>query len=249
MNAAEPATPGAPDPALPALLCLLRLQHLALAAPQPEAGVRAMAAELAAVPGIARVAVAVPDGDGAGVRWFAHAGALEPPVDARDPAAVEALATGRMVQRAGARPEAAVVHAPIIALAPPLGVLGLTLRAPVPLPPWCEELVWATADLMALLLLDHGAPRPRRGRDSAILAARPSRQRDVLVELASTGATNAEIGGRLGLRARTVKVHLLATFRQLGVRRRADAIRCLLTEHADWLTHERAARGGGPLLS
>lgn len=71
------------------------------------------------------------------------------------------------------------------------------------------------------------------------------RQRDVLFELVERGAGNERIGHALGLSARTVKIHLQAAYRQLGVRSRAEAIRLILTKHADWLERERERRQGG----
>ena len=110
---------------------------------------------------------------------------------------------------------------------------------PVPLEPWREEFVRSIADLMALLLLRRGAngdPSPQSGQ---ALARLTRRQRQVLLALADDGASNAAIGRRLGLSALTVKAHLQVAFRQLGVNRRADAIRLLLTHHAEWLARER----------
>jgi DNA-binding NarL/FixJ family response regulator len=60
-------------------------------------------------------------------------------------------------------------------------------------------------------------PRP----DGAALTVSP-RERDVLAVLA-TGATNAEIAGRLGLSPHTVKQHTRSIYRKLGVRNRAEA--------------------------
>ena len=68
------------------------------------------------------------------------------------------------------------------------------------------------------------------------------RQSDALFELVEDGATNEQIAARLGVSSLTVKVHLSAAFRQLGVKRRSDAVRLVLTRHADWLAHERSRR-------
>ena len=56
------------------------------------------------------------------------------------------------------------------------------------------------------------------------------------------GRANEQIAARLGVSPLTVKVHLSAAFRQLGVKRRSDAVRLVLTRHADWLAHERSRR-------
>ena len=50
-----------------------------------------------------------------------------------------------------------------------------------------------------------------------------SREREVLA-LIATGATNAEIAGRLFLSPHTVKEHTSALYRKLGVRNRAQAV-------------------------
>ena len=68
------------------------------------------------------------------------------------------------------------------------------------------------------------------------------RQRDVIFELVERGASNAQIAADLGLSARTVKIHLQAAYRQLGVSRRGDAIRLVLTRHGEWLAQERERR-------
>ena len=64
----------------------------------------------------------------------------------------------------------------------------------------------------------------------------------MIFELVDRGASNAQIAAHLGLSARTVKIHLQAAYRQLGVSRRGDAIRLILTRHADWLAQERERR-------
>jgi DNA-binding NarL/FixJ family response regulator len=53
-----------------------------------------------------------------------------------------------------------------------------------------------------------------------------SRQRSV-VEMLASGRSNKEIGSVLGICEGTVKVHLLAAFRQMGVRNRVQAVTAL----------------------
>jgi DNA-binding CsgD family transcriptional regulator len=50
------------------------------------------------------------------------------------------------------------------------------------------------------------------------------RQTDVALELARTGGTNAQLAGSLGMSAGTVKKHLEAIFRVLGVDSRSAAV-------------------------
>jgi DNA-binding NarL/FixJ family response regulator len=50
-----------------------------------------------------------------------------------------------------------------------------------------------------------------------------AREREILA-LIATGATNAEIAGRLFLSPHTVKEHVSALYRKLGVRNRAEAV-------------------------
>lgn len=64
-----------------------------------------------------------------------------------------------------------------------------------------------------------------RAADSGSLPL-TDRQKEVL-ELLPTGKSNKEIGRALGICEGTVKVHLLAAFRQLGVRNRVEAVSAL----------------------
>jgi DNA-binding CsgD family transcriptional regulator len=154
--------------------------------------------------------------------------------------ATDALRDGRLVQIVRGDHEAAgIVMLPILAGERPHGILGIDLADGVPLDPWSEELFWAAADLMALVMVGRDS---RRGPPGEPRLTR--RQRDVLFELVEHGATNAQIATTLGVSARTVKIHLMAAYRQLGVQRRGEAIRLVLTRHADWLSQERKRRRG-----
>lgn len=55
------------------------------------------------------------------------------------------------------------------------------------------------------------------------------RERQVL-ELVATGLTNAEIGARLYLSVNSIKTHLRAAYRKLGVHRRTEAVRWVLEQ-------------------
>lgn len=65
---------------------------------------------------------------------------------------------------------------------------------------------------------------PPEVRDSAIPSALTSREREVLA-LVVMGLANAGIARRLNLAETTIKAHLASTFRKLGVRSRAEAVR------------------------
>ncbi|HUE95685.1 MAG TPA: helix-turn-helix transcriptional regulator, partial [Longimicrobiaceae bacterium] len=56
------------------------------------------------------------------------------------------------------------------------------------------------------------------------LEALSPREREVFA-LASTGLTNKEIASHLGVAPGTVKIHLHAIFRKLGIRRRVELTR------------------------
>jgi DNA-binding CsgD family transcriptional regulator len=189
------------------LLCLLRLSEIALAGPKPKAGLRAMVDELHRLAPVNCSIVALPDRDGARLRYVAHAGLPGRPAHQSFNGEVTAFAAQAMGTR--------------------------------------QIVQLAAADLMALVLLDGGAP-PAGSRDALRLTPR---QGDVLYELVERGASNEQIAASLGLSARTVKVHLRAVYRQLGVRRRAEAIQLVLTRHRGWLARERERRQGGGALS
>lgn len=223
------------------LLCLLRLSEVALADPEPEAGLCAMAGELARLATVTWVRVALAE-DGRQLRDIARAGHQRAPAgQALVMAAVRAMAEQTIVQGTdpAAAPDDSWAVVPILVGERALGVLEVGLASAPPLDAWSEHVLWAATDLMALLLLGR-RDRTAAGQDGELRLTR--RQRDVLFELVEHGASNEEIGDRLGLSARTVKIHLQAAYRRLGVRSRGEAIRLVLTRHAGWLASERERR-------
>jgi DNA-binding CsgD family transcriptional regulator len=233
------------------LLCLLRLGGIALAGPKPKTGLRAMVDELRRLAPVNVSIVALPDRRGDRLRYVAHAGLPDRPAhqpfDGELTAfAAQAMGTRQIVQLATADADlggsgGGYVTVPILGADHALGVLGVNLRDGLPLDSWFEHVLWAAADLMALVLLGD-RPVPAGSRDALRLTRR---QADVLHELVERGASNEQIAASLGLSARTVKVHLRAVYRQLGVRRRGEAIQLVLTRHAGWLARERERRQGG----
>jgi DNA-binding CsgD family transcriptional regulator len=237
------------------LLCLLRLSEIVIADPGCAAALPAMVDEIVRSSRVARSLVAVPEAGGGRLRYLAHRG-LPGRVAHRvftggttEPAA-EAMARRRIVAlpAVDGRPSSGCVTVPILAGDGAIGVLGVGLNDGVPLDAWRSEMLLAAADLMALVLLEArrsrapSAPEPSSSDGEMLLLTR--RQRDVLFELVERSAGNDEIGDALGLSGRTVKIHLQATYRQLGVRSRGEAIRLILTRHADWLARERKRRQG-----
>lgn len=233
------------------LLCLLRLSEIVLTGAQPEAGVRAMIDEIARFPDIFRAVVALPEASSGRIRYLAHFGvpglaAHAPLTREPSPMVAQVVATRELVQltRSDGGPSHACINVPILGGSQVLGVLGIGLHRTVPLGAWTEHVVWAAADLIALVLLNEG------GADDNVRGAAADggtlgltrRQGDVIFLLVDRGASNAQIAAELGLSARTVKIHLQAAYRQLGVRRRGDAIRTVLTKHGDWLQLERGRR-------
>ena len=101
--------------------------------------------------------------------------------------------------------------------------------------------MWAAADLIALVLLNGRSTADdvsgAVGDGGKLGLTR--RQGDVIFLLVDRGASNDQIAAELGLSGRTVKIHLQAAYRHLGVRRRGDAMRTVLTRHGDWLELER----------
>jgi DNA-binding CsgD family transcriptional regulator len=232
------------------LVGLLRLQTMVLANPPPLTGLRKMVDMLYANIGTTRVAVGIPDGNGGLVRYLAHAGRPErrheTVVTEATPMAAMAMETGQLVQVTHMQGDAAhaCVHVPIMGAQRALGFFGIAIGGRVPIETWRAEAVWATSDLMALLLLDLEETSAGGVRSESPLGALTPRQCDVLFDLVEYGEGNAAIGQRLGLSAKTVKIHLMAAYRQLGVHSRADAMRIVLTRHADWLARQRKARRG-----
>jgi DNA-binding CsgD family transcriptional regulator len=234
------------------LVGLLRLQSMVLADPPPLTGLRTMVDMLFCSIGTSRVAVGLPDGKAGLVRYLAHAGRPErrhqTVVTEATPMAAKAMETGQLIQLTHMHGDHALacIHVPIMGADRALGFFSIAIGGRVPIETWRAEAVWATADLMALLLLDLEQSRAGGGRIKSPLGALTPRQTDVLLDLVEYGDGNAEIGRRLGLSAKTVKIHLVAAYRQLGVRTRADAMRIVLTRHADWLARQRKARRDRP---
>jgi DNA-binding CsgD family transcriptional regulator len=232
------------------LLCLLRLSEIALVCPEPEAGVRAMLDELKRMPGVERAVVGLPEPGGGRLRYIGHFGMPERPV-AHLPYSVEvnALAAQVMSERkliqlpvTDGSSSTGCLTLPIFAGEQLLGLLGLGVRLGLPLDAWAEQVVWAVADLLALVLLDDRRSADGNGAVSGDGLRLTRRQSDVIFELVDRGASNAQIAAHLGLSSRTVKIHLQAAYRQLGVSRRGDAIRLILTRYGDWLAQERERR-------
>ena len=221
---------------------------MVLASPPPLTGLRTMVDMLYASVGTSRVAVGMPDGKGSLVRYLAHAGRPErrhqAVVTEATPMAAMAMETGQLVQVTHMHGDAAhaCLHVPIMGAERALGFFGIAIGGRVPIETWRAEAVWATSDLMALLLLDLEESSAGGGRIESPLSALTPRQCDVLLDLVEFGDGNAAIGKRLGLSAKTVKIHLVAAYRQLGVHTRADAMRIVLTKHADWLARQRKVR-------
>lgn len=238
------------------LLCLLRLNEIVLGGADPEAGARAMVDELARLEGVFRAAVVVPAVDGGRVEYIAHFGlpgfaAHSPLLRVAPPMLAQALATRQLVQLSGSEGGSshACVNVPLLGGEQLLGGFVLAFKQTVPISAWTKQVIWAAADLIALLLLDDvkADGRPPATSKSALGLTR--RQADVIYELVDRGASNAQIAAALGLSARTVKIHLQAAYRQLGVRRRGDAIRLVLTRYQNWLQLERERRRHGrPML-
>lgn len=200
-----------------------------------------MAGELLRLATVEQVWVALAEQGGS---RFRHLTGAEPPPP--EEAGSRAMAGQTIVQEiddAGVLGHGWAV-APILVGERALGVLGLALRRRLPLDAWSEHVLWAASDLMALLLI--GRRPEREGRPGTGELRLTRRQRDVVFELVERAASNDEIAERLGLSARTVKIHLQAAYRRLGVRSRAEAISLVLTRHADWLALERERRQDRP---
>lgn len=247
MGAAEPlAFPGRAAPAYAELLCLIRLQEIALAAPPPVEALRAMVDMLVTLPGLFRAVVAVPGPREGRVNYVAHLGtrglrAHAPHIQIPSPMLAKALRGGELVQLARSDGDGPhnCVNLPIRGAFEVLGALGIGFRPATPLEPWREQFVWSVAEIMALPLLGAEVPGGAKVQRGSPLGRLTRRQQEVLLALVDGGASNVEIGRRLKLSPLTVKAHLQVAFRVLGVKRRGDAIRLLLTEHPRWLARER----------
>lgn len=234
------------------LLCLLRLNEIVLGRVAPDVGAKAMLDELARLDGVVRAIVVVPTADPGRVELLAHFGLPEhqphsPLSKSTPPMLAQAMATRQLVQLSASEGGSsyACVSVPLLGGEQVLGGLSIGLRHAVPIRPWTEQMIWAAADLVALLLLDDHAPAGVGSIPSGGALGLTRRQADVIFELVDRGASNAQIAAALGLSARTVKIHLQAACRQLGVRRRGDAIRLILTNYPTWLQGERERRRHG----
>ena len=69
-------------------------------------------------------------------------------------------------------------------------------------------------------------------KEESPLASLTERECDVLT-LVGTGATNREVGAKLGITEKTVKHHLTSVYRKLGVRGRVKAV-MIAKEHGMW---------------
>lgn len=253
-EALERSRPGPAAPGYAELLCLIRLQEIALAAPRAVEALRTMVDALATVPGVFRAIVAVAGPREGRVSYIAHVGKKglrphAPHIQAPTPLLAKALREGELVQLArsdGGGPHNCV-NVPIRGLSEVLGVLGIGITPARPLEPWREQFVWSVAEIMALPLLGAEVPGGAKVRRDSQLGRLTRRQQECLLALADGGASNVEIGLRLKLSPHTVKAHLQVAFRVLHVKRRSDAIRLLLTDHPQWLAraqHLLPARPG-----
>lgn len=225
------------------LLCLLRMSEIVLAEPGLDAALPAMVDELLRLDQIRKALIALPE-DGDQLSYLAHRGLVGRVAHRRfsepaPPTLGLALAERHVVERPMEDGEGCV-SVPILAGERAIGVLGIELRRGLPLDDWGNELLCTAADYVALALLGRGsAPARPTGRAELRLTRR---QQDALFELVEHGSSNEQIGQALQLSARTVKIHLQAAYRALGVSSRGEAIRLMLTQHADWLERERERR-------
>jgi DNA-binding CsgD family transcriptional regulator len=83
-----------------------------------------------------------------------------------------------------------------------------------------------------------------------------SREREIVLVLASGGLSNKDVGRRLNLSEGTVKVHLHNVYSKLGVKNRTALVVLAHTEfvsvrrlvHANWVTEAIEARPLSPYL-
>jgi DNA-binding CsgD family transcriptional regulator len=162
--------------------------------------------------------------------------------------AAQAMGTGELNQLTHVHDGVAhaCLHVPIVGSGRTLGFFGIGVRGTVPIETWRAEMIWATADLMALLVLELDGDNVGDGAEASALGSLTLRQREVLLDLVEHGEGNAQIADRLGMHALTVKVHLQAIYRKLGVHNRAEAISTVLNEHRGWLAKQHARRREWP---
>ena len=111
-----------------------------------------------ASPRATQIGVGVSYGAKGMVRYLAHAGRAEPrhrPFEMQaTPIASKAMGSGELVQVSHTEGVPHVcVHVPILSAERVMGFFGIGILGRVPIEPWREEVIWATSDLMALLLL------------------------------------------------------------------------------------------------
>ena len=84
----------------------------------------------------------------------------------------------------------------------------------------------------------HEQAGEQAGNSPRALGALSGRELEVL-QLASSGSTNGEIGERLGLSVHAVKFHLASIYRKLGVANRTEAAVALVaSSHPQAVTTE-----------
>lgn len=93
--------------------------------------------------------------------------------------------------------------------------------------------IWIGRKLIPLLLeelraLSEPPPSPRAGSDGGI--GRVSAREREVAQFVGAGASNKEIATRLGITQRTVKAHLTATFRKLGISGRLQLVLIMLEQ-------------------
>jgi DNA-binding NarL/FixJ family response regulator len=100
--------------------------------------------------------------------------------------------------------------------------------------------VWVGRALVARIVDQLGGDGvERNGHSAADVSALTAREREIAALVAAGGA-NKEIAGRLGVSERTVKAHLTAVFRKLGV---TDRLRLALLMHSAGPVATESPRG------
>lgn len=239
------------------LIGLLHLSEIVLAEPEPAVGLQAIVDELVRMPRVASAIVMLQqDGE---LRVCAHRNvpgqrAHRPFAYPRAALACRAMAESAVLTApaASSAPHRTCIYLPILGGDQGLGVLAVGLAPPLPLSAWLEEVMATAVDYVAMVVL--GQPRraraagdPPEAGGAATLPPVTARQRDVLFALVDHDAGNRAIAERLGLSERTVKIHLAGLYRALGVQRRGEVIRLVLTQHQGWLAQERVRRSQGIL--